>query len=526
MSERRDAGADAHALTRRWPERLLFAVLTGACLIPVWLFRYLPTQDGPAHVANAVILRDYNTPGTRHHEFFELGLEPFPNWTGHLLLAGLSCLFHPLIAEKLFASIYIVGFAYACRFFLASVRPSAVALAPLCLLFVYNRCFFMGFYSYCMSLPLTFLILGVCIRLPERLSPGPLVLLAALFTLAYFTHLVGYAQAVLGAAVIGMVRPGWRGHRLVCVIAAVLPSLAFCADYLLSTGLTPAVVGNAVSRNLGGNHGAGVFATLWEDASHWNRDTLIESEGWSLPVGLGFIVLYGAYACAGLFAWMRARVETESVSGWWAILAVVAVMSVLYVAAPDWLGQHGGVLKPRLAVVLPVLASALPRQPTVAWLRHFLWFGACALVAAQVTCIGTHIAAANRLLEQYLAGLDAIGRGHVVYVVQSIDQRPHQVSYLLHASHYYCLDTDCTNLDNYEAVALYFPVRFRHGIPRGRGSRRDFAFHPSNSAVDRIIAWEWPARPNAPAPDGFQAIFRNGPLTIYGRRTTTARGRG
>src|SRR5271155_2633478 len=112
----KDDGDTNGPTRRRWPERFLFVALTGACLLPVWLFRFLPTQDGPAHLANAVILRDYGTHGSRHHEFFELGLEPFPNWTGHLLLAGLSCLVHPLIAEKLLATVYVVGFAFACRF--------------------------------------------------------------------------------------------------------------------------------------------------------------------------------------------------------------------------------------------------------------------------------------------------------------------------------------------------------------------------------------------------------------------------
>ncbi len=130
----------------------------------------MPTQDGPAHLANAVILRDYGAPGTHHHEFFELAFEPFPNWTAHLLLAGLSWTMHPLIAEKVLVTGYVLGFAYACRYFLAS-WPGGTQLAPLCLLFVGNRCFFMGFYGYCLSLPLVFLILGICARLPERLTP-------------------------------------------------------------------------------------------------------------------------------------------------------------------------------------------------------------------------------------------------------------------------------------------------------------------------------------------------------------------
>jgi len=115
--------------------------------------------------------------------------------------------------------------------------------------------------------------------------------------------------------------------------------------------------------------------------------------------------------------------------------------------------------------------------------------------------------------------MDQIGRGHVIYAIQSTNTEVYDVSYLLHASNYYCLDSGCTNLDNYEATAHYFPVRFRPGIRRGRGSRTEFDFYPRRAAVDRILAWEWPPRPTASAPHDFHVIYRLRSLTIYGRTT-------
>ncbi len=348
------------------------------------------------------------------------------------------------------------------------------------------------------------------------MSPGPLLLLAGLFTVAYFTHLVGYLQAILGAGLLVLFLPGRRWQRLLCVAAALLPSLAFCADYLLSTGLTPGVVADVVSRKLAGKQSGSALSDLCADALRLDRDVFIASEGWSLPVGWCLLALWVAYGAVGLYDWFRLPAGGSS-RGWWAVLTVCLVMGALYLASPDWVGSHGGVLKPRLAVVLLVVALALLRPPGIAWLRHSLLIGSCALVAAQLACICTHVAAANRLLERYVAGRSEIGKGHVVCVIQSINQDPNSVSYLLHASHYYCLDTGCTNLDNYEAGGHYFPVRFRPGVRRGRGSRQEFAFYPRRAEVDRLIAWEWPARPNAPAPDGFHVICRHGSLTIYGR---------
>src|SRR3954465_6846257 len=80
-------------------------------LIPVWTFRYLPTQDGPSHLVNAQILKDYGSSTAGYEAFFEVRAEPLPNWTSHLLLAGLLVLVPPLVAEKLLVSLYVLGFA-------------------------------------------------------------------------------------------------------------------------------------------------------------------------------------------------------------------------------------------------------------------------------------------------------------------------------------------------------------------------------------------------------------------------------
>jgi hypothetical protein len=40
-----------------WLELTAFSALVVAHLLPIWLFRHVPTQDGPSHLANAVILR-------------------------------------------------------------------------------------------------------------------------------------------------------------------------------------------------------------------------------------------------------------------------------------------------------------------------------------------------------------------------------------------------------------------------------------------------------------------------------------
>src|SRR5579872_4100107 len=108
---------------REYPEATAFWALAFLYLVPVWAFMYLPTQDGPSHVDNAQILKNYGAVRPRYSQFFELRAEPLPNLTSHLLLAGLLYVFPPLAAEKMLVSLYILGFAGAFRYFLDSFGP-------------------------------------------------------------------------------------------------------------------------------------------------------------------------------------------------------------------------------------------------------------------------------------------------------------------------------------------------------------------------------------------------------------------
>src|SRR5262245_61763702 len=97
-------------------ENLLFVVLIAAHLVPLWTFRFFPSQDGPAHLANASILVDYDNPArTALRTYYVLNRTLTPNWVGHLTLAALMTRLPPLTAEKVFLSGYVVLFPLAIR---------------------------------------------------------------------------------------------------------------------------------------------------------------------------------------------------------------------------------------------------------------------------------------------------------------------------------------------------------------------------------------------------------------------------
>jgi hypothetical protein len=85
----------------------LFYGLIGLLLWPLVRFNFIVTHDGPAHLYNACLIRELISGNNLVAEFLTLKKFPEPNWIGHFLLADLSAIFSPRIAEKIFLAAYL-----------------------------------------------------------------------------------------------------------------------------------------------------------------------------------------------------------------------------------------------------------------------------------------------------------------------------------------------------------------------------------------------------------------------------------
>src|SRR3954463_11903509 len=94
----------------RWVARrepVLFGLMIVVQLVPIWAVRYLPTTDGAAHVAVAEVMRKYSDPELSvFRKYYVLPGKPMPNLAGHLMLAGLTAVVSPAVAEKVVVSLY------------------------------------------------------------------------------------------------------------------------------------------------------------------------------------------------------------------------------------------------------------------------------------------------------------------------------------------------------------------------------------------------------------------------------------
>ena len=184
---------------------LIFLILIS--ILPLWYFKYFPSQDGPSHLMNAKIIREYHKPENAIlREYYIFNTNFTPNWFIHLVLVGLLSIVPPLIAEKILMTAYIILLPISVRYILTVYGPESKFLAILSFLFIFNFPFHLGFYSFCCSLPFFFFVLGYWLKYKERFTPKRVIYFTLLVTLLFFLHISSF---VLTGMAIGFLF-SWR----------------------------------------------------------------------------------------------------------------------------------------------------------------------------------------------------------------------------------------------------------------------------------------------------------------------------
>jgi hypothetical protein len=225
--------------------RLGLLALAAVALIPVWWFKYFPTTDGGAHVANADVLLQYFRPaGAAYRHYYELNPLPLPNSLGHFVLALLMIVFPPLVAEKLFISAYLLLLPLSLRYAATAVKRGAGWVAFLAVPLSLNWIFHQGFYNFLMSVAIFFFLLGYWLRRREKMNLTRAVVLGLLGLLLYAGHLLSITLACAAIFILASwytIEQAWRFNRRgLLTLENLTPGLKSRFMYTF-TGLLPAI---------------------------------------------------------------------------------------------------------------------------------------------------------------------------------------------------------------------------------------------------------------------------------------------
>lgn len=425
--------------------RRLYFSLALLALAPIWSASYLPTSDGPSHLYNSWVLqqlvRGSQSPVA---DWYAIDWRPLPNWLGHAVMALLMMVVPPLIAEKLLVSGIVLLFLYAIWRYAGAADESRQVFAFLAFPFAYNLLLQQGFYNFCISAALYFLVLAVWWKRRDTPDARTIAVVAGLLLLCYFSHPM---STILAIGSIGILWLATLPGRPLAIharhLVSLLPVLPLLAWFFRVQGVSLARA--PVSA-------AGLFSYIMR---MWVLLTFDEFQA-----KLGF-ALFLALAALIIITLIRRRWRWSEGD---AFILVTLALVLVYARAPA-ASSGGTMILERMAlfvVLSPVvwLAPRLPRRATIA-----LVILLSVVSVAYTGYLVRRYRGLSRRVAELVRSADAIGRG-TAFVPLIRDVRPHGsfVAVQMHAIDYAAIEKGSVDIANYEAAAGYFPIRLRPGI--------------------------------------------------------------
>ncbi|HID56422.1 TPA: hypothetical protein EYP37_07820 [Candidatus Poribacteria bacterium] len=425
-------------------------VLTLLHVLPIWSFRYFPSQDGPCHLENSYMLLHYFDKDKTYSRYYELNLKPFPNWFSHLTLAFMMLLLPPIISEKILLTAYVILFVLSILYFLRSVDEEKLLLSLFAFPFIYNYLLHMGFYNFSFSFPLTFLTIGYWWRRRERWNEWRVMVgLNLLLIFLYFCHILSQLLAVGSILLLAALYNRVRVQRTAVLAVSLLPS------YLL-----PIYFVRTYTLRHGGRWAMGDLLSYF---SKIGSLTSFDLRGYHL--GRAVAILFALLLLYTLF-WEKLRLKGGrfrfDMKDCFFLLAVI--FFGLYLYMPDGI-SGGGFVTTRLnlypfIVILPWLS--------VRFVRPVKYVIGGVLILVSLVHLGFtsyYYFVLNRGLEEYTSGIPYVGANETILPL-SFDHygRSARIGLYLHAAGYYCAEKGAIELDNYEGATGYFPLSYRSSM--------------------------------------------------------------
>ena len=166
-------------------------------LLPIWIFPFFPSQDGPAHLDSAVVLRALANGDAFFQGYYDAHWRLATNQIYHLLLVGLGSIFSFLTAEKLILSFYVIMLPLAVLFAIRQLQISNPLAVFLVFPVIYSYILQKGFYNYCLGLIFFLFAIGLYFRLARIPTLKNSIVLSAALLVTYFTHVIVAASALL-----------------------------------------------------------------------------------------------------------------------------------------------------------------------------------------------------------------------------------------------------------------------------------------------------------------------------------------
>ncbi len=506
-------------------------------LLPVWGFKYFPTQDGASHIYNAYVLKEYHKhENYRLREVYQLNATFFPNWTSHILLAALLYVFPPLVCEKIVLTLCIGLLPISLLYFLNGVEKRNTVFGLLGFLFAYNYLLHMGFYNFVLSMSLFFFALGYWWRVKDILRLTHIIVLYVLLLLTYFTHYHSYALLIVSLTFFALYTPVYSilqevfGHKEPS--QPLIPRFRASATkrkptLIFLVGLIPAYfILFSYYFYLSNTHGSGGDhkGFEWLNDYFFGMKSLVSFRDDHVLIGrvllvffaiaLGFTVInrirqYHQFRKSEEWKETGERLWTRAVSPMDGFLLMAVLITIMYFIAP-WSGYSGGWINDRFhlyifLVLLPFFAIDRHR-----YINHAV---AGVIIVLSLWHLGYNVHTYTLLNRDIANALSLEGMDEMDAILTSeppewggfSDSLGFEPKYVEPFGHIECLlatNKGIAYLDNYEANTDHFPLQYkRKEVP-----------------ADYVIVWRTAYDNAAGLKEAYELIDSNDYNRLYRRK--------
>lgn len=448
-------------------EPYIFYFIVFLHCLPVLLFTFFITHDGPAHVYNAYLIKDI----LFHHNtltstFFSLRSFPEPNWTGHALMVMLGFLWSPVHAERILLLTYLILFPLAFRKSVRLTNPDSPMLSYLVFPFVFSYAFYGGLYNFMLGIPILLFAMLFLLKKNLPLRAVDLVFLFLISMLIYFSHLLIFGIFVLLVPFILILKiknqspaaeSGIKKKLFITlwpVFLMLLPGLVLSIKFLFEKISLHATPSTSFSENLFHDL-AIVLPTIALDYIREFKHGIIFG-----------IILALLIVSAVFMQWKKRKIKTENeksgfnYSFFWLTAAVLMLAGYLFI--PDNFAT-GGVVKVRfsyfffLFLILWLATQKIPKE----------MINVSAAIVILLSCARLyHFAKSSKQLNKdavvFYSATELIEPNSIVLPLNYSSNWMHS-----NLSNYLGTDKHIIILDNYEAGREHFPLAWRTNMNPG-----------------------------------------------------------
>lgn len=481
----------------------------------VWILPYFPTQDGPSHVYNLVILHDLLNGGKVWGNFFEYQLHAAPNLGFHIVAYPWMQFFPPWAVERIFLSIYIALIAISVPVFLRTFGrpflPGSFFVFPI----IFNYTLLMGFYSYVVAVPLFLLAFSLAWKIRSRSAVCKFIYYNLAGLLLYYFHLIPFIFFLMSLFAITIAEStGFKNilPNLVRLCLIILPLILNLFFYLASGTNDSLVDPSQPSRQN--------VAYLLKDLLFFSSVSLSPWQVAPASLYMSLIVLCSYLSLKNILlaGW---RIE-QCAPATKTLVLLASSLIFIYFFVPFRFGE-GSFFNQRfpwviLLVLLPLLDSQ-EKHLSNRFVSITFAGGAGIFFIVNALLFSQQSAA----VEKYLSGLRAgIPQGAFVMTYKTQAPEWSRIDVLMHAASYYGVYGGCVDVGDYEASLHfhYFPVHFRNPLSAIPSSEQiDYKpatiNWPDYPSVQYLIGWEINSRETKRLAEFFHVIWLDGPLSIW-----------